>query len=229
LSIINLEKINISDILKQLRIYKDITLLKLSKDLGEKYNKIKNYEFDNKLPSNETLILIASFFDVSIDFILLSNSCNYIRNIEFIKFAEKIDKLNTDRRYKVESTIETFLKTTDKSNFDLINIEFKNNIHENIKILRTNKGVSQKELALELGLTSSAIGHYEIKKNPSPKNLVKLSNYFNVSAHVILTGNKLLFNFINKAFENTVLKADKQLSLEHQKFLIELMENIINS
>jgi len=220
LSIINLEKINISDILKQLRIYKDITLLKLSKDLGEKYNKIKNYEFDNKLPSNETLILIASFFDVSIDFILLSNSCNYIRNIEFIKFAEKIDKLNTDRRYKVESTIETFLKTTDK---------FKNNIHENIKILRTNKGVSQKELALELGLTSSAIGHYEIKKNPSPKNLVKLSNYFNVSAHVILTGNKLLFNFINKAFENTVLKADKQLSLEHQKFLIELMENIINS
>ena len=218
MSIINLEKINISDILKQLRIYKDITLLKLSKDLGEKYNKIKNYEFDNKLPSNETLILIASFFDVSIDFILLSNSCNYIRNIEFIKFAEKIDKLNTDRRYKVESTIETFLKTTDK-----------NNIHENIKILRTNKGVSQKELALELGLTSSAIGHYEIKKNPSPKNLVKLSNYFNVSAHVILTGNKLLFNFINKAFENTVLKADKQLSLEHQKFLIELMENIINS
>jgi hypothetical protein len=32
---------------------------------------------------------------------------------------------------------------------------------------------------------------------------------------------------MNKSFENTVLKADKQLSLEDQKFIIKLMTKII--
>ena len=227
MSTTNFKKNNISTTLKSLRTYKNVTISKLSESLQSKYNKIKNYEFDKKLPPNDMLIKLSSFFGVSIDFILLGNICNYIKNIKLIKKKKKIDKLNADQRYKVESTMDTFLKSNEKSFFDSILIDLEIDIHRNIKILRNNRNLSQKMLADELGLTSSAIGYYETNKNPVPNNLVKLSNYFSISIHALLTGKKLSFNFINKGFENTVLMADKQLELEEQKFLIKLMKNIL--
>jgi len=229
LSIEKYKKINISEILKQLRSYKDITLLELSQNLNQKFNTTKQYEFENIIPPLETLIKLSSLFAVSIDFILISISLTYIKNINFLFIASKIDKLSSDKRYKIESTIETLLKNNDKSNFDTINIELSNNIHENIKILRKYKNMSQKDLANTLEQNQTSITHYEKSTNPTSENLIKLSEFFNVSIHYLITGQKLFFDFIDKAFENTVLKADKQFSLEDQKFIIKLMQNIINA
>ena len=220
-----------SENLKKLRAYKEITLLTLSKILKLKYNTMRQYESKNTIPAIQTLLEISNYFKISINFLLLWNSNDYINNINFLDLANKIDKMTSNERYKIESTIETLLKINDnslKSNFDTSQLELTNNIHNNIKILRENKKLSTRELSKILNCSSSVISQYERKINtPSPENLIKLSKFFNISIHYLITGQKLFFDFRDVAFKDTVLKADKQLSLEQHKFLIELMEAII--
>jgi len=226
------KEINISQNLKKLRNYKNITLEQLSIELNQKYTATRNYEVSDYIPPIEIFQKLSNYFEFSIDYIIKSDLNTYLNNIKLFSLSSKIDKLNSSERYKIESTIETLLKSDNnlKSSFDNIEIELTSNIHSNIKLLREKKDISQRELSKILNKSSSVINQYEIGKNkPAPENLIQLSEFFNVSIHYLITGQKLFFNFINKAFENTVLKADKQLSLEHQKFLIELMENIINS
>lgn len=227
------KKINISQNLKLLRNYKEITLQQLADILNQKYNSTKQYEFDNIIPPIDILIKMSDYFEFSIDSILLFDNLEYIKNIKLISLAEKIDKMTPDNRYKIESTIETLLKSINsdlQSNQDNVDIQLTDKIHENIKNLREKKALSQRELSKVFNKSSSFINQYEIGKNkPSPENLIKLSGYFNISIHALITGQKLFFNFINKAFENAILKADKQLSLEDQKFIIKLMNKIIES
>jgi transcriptional regulator with XRE-family HTH domain len=229
LSTTNFKKISISSILKSLRGYKGVTVSQLAKDIQQVKGTTEKYEFDNRVPPINILFKMAAYFGVSIDFLLLSSNVNYIRNTELLKLSEKFDKLESDKRYKVESTMETFLNNSDKSTFDSITLGLTDNIQENIKLLRTNKGLSQKELADYLEINKTAVCHYENRQKPSPENLVKLSLFFDISIHALITGKKLAFNFMDKAFENTVLKADKQLSLEDQKFIIKLMNKIIET
>ena len=58
---------------------------------------------------------------------------------------------------------------------------------ELIKKLRIEKGLSQKELATALGLTTSAIGNYELNfREPSLDTLKKLCKLFDVTADFLL-------------------------------------------
>ena len=55
-------------------------------------------------------------------------------------------------------------------------------IGENLKLLRKRKGVSQEELALELGLTRSSYSGYENGvAEPNIETLVKISDYYTIS------------------------------------------------
>ncbi len=56
-----------------------------------------------------------------------------------------------------------------------------------VRELRIQKGIQQKELALELGISNAAVSNWEKgKSDPSGKRLKQLAEYFNVDNLVIL-------------------------------------------
>lgn len=57
--------------------------------------------------------------------------------------------------------------------------------------------------------------------------MIKLSKFFDVSIHAMVTGEKLRFDFQDGHFGRTIVLADQLLSLDDHKILIKLMENII--
>lgn len=62
-------------------------------------------------------------------------------------------------------------------------------LSERLVVLRKQKGLTQDELAHELGLSKSGVSKFENgKSNPLPENLVKLSTLFDVSVDYLLTG-----------------------------------------
>ena len=64
----------LSEQIKLLRMQRGINQIELAKHLGVTKQSISNWENDNIMPSVEMLVKIASFFNVSTDFLLgLSN------------------------------------------------------------------------------------------------------------------------------------------------------------
>ena len=57
--------------IKQLREKKGVTQLKMAMDLGMNQNVISRYENGVRQADYEALIMIADYFDVSIDYILM--------------------------------------------------------------------------------------------------------------------------------------------------------------
>jgi len=58
---------------------------------------------------------------------------------------------------------------------------------EKIKHLRKNKNVTQKHLAVEIGLSERTYQHLEAGSTvPTVDTLIKLCNYFNVSSDYLL-------------------------------------------
>lgn len=56
-----------------------------------------------------------------------------------------------------------------------------------LKDLRQKAGMTQKQLAEKLGVTSSVISYYELsERNPSPEVIIKLAGIFHVSADYLL-------------------------------------------
>ena len=78
--------------------------------------------------------------------------------------------MDFNERYKVEGSASSLIGTNNinqeiKFKSD-IPFDLSNNIHENIKILRDKKGVSQKTIAEFLGVIQSQIAYYEKKALP---------------------------------------------------------------
>jgi len=60
-------------------------------------------------------------------------------------------------------------------------------IADKIKILREKKGITQSELAANLGITRSAVNAWEMGVTvPSTQYVVELAKFFNVSADYLL-------------------------------------------
>lgn len=56
-----------------------------------------------------------------------------------------------------------------------------------LKELRLQSGMTQKDLALLIGVTKSVISYYELsERSPSPEILIKLASVFHVSADYLL-------------------------------------------
>jgi transcriptional regulator with XRE-family HTH domain len=227
----NKKNFSIANNLRNLRKYKEITLEQMSKNINVNFDTTRNYEQDHIIPPLENLIKLASSFEISLDFLILWNNTPYTHNLKFINNAKIIDKLNINERIKIEGPISSFLNNLPdeiKIKMDSLPVEISNNINENIKILRLKSGLTQKNIAEQLKISTNQIAFYENNKsNPPADKLIKLSEVFNISIHALVTGELLYYNFENRSLQDAILKADKSLSLEHQKFLIDLMENII--
>lgn len=225
---------NIKENIRLLRNTEGITLNILSRNLGINFNKFKEYEFGDNTPPLDIAVKIADYFGVSLDFFILGTNTNYPHSIRFLKLVEKIDKLNFNERYKIEGTTSTLIGIDNINNeleikLDYNNFNLSNDIHSNIKLLRQMKQFSQKQLAELLLINQSQITFYENGKSSPPiDKLIKLSEIFNISIHSLATGQRLNFNLENKGLQNITFKADQLLSLEHKKFLIDLMQKIID-
>ena len=56
-----------------------------------------------------------------------------------------------------------------------------------LKTLRKQAGLTQKQLAAQLGITKSVVSFYELQsRSPSPEVLAKLAQIFHVSADCLL-------------------------------------------
>ena len=84
--------------LKELREQKGITQAELSKDLKISPSTIGMYEQERREPGNDTLKLIADYFNVSIDYLLGNDSVSgYYRDAEVAAIANEM-KDNPDMR-----------------------------------------------------------------------------------------------------------------------------------
>lgn len=218
----------ISDNLKELRKNQDLTLEELSKKILIPIGSLKQYELDTCSPSLAFLEILSKFYGVSIDFLVLWNATCYVRNIELIRLAETIDKLDQVKRFQVESTAMTLIgNKASEVSVKEDSIELLNDIHSNLKQLREIKQVSQKDLAKALGISQGLVAGYENKTIPPLDNMIKLSEFFGVSIHSLITSNKLTFQIENKGLKNSILKADQLLSVKDKSILILLMDRII--
>jgi transcriptional regulator with XRE-family HTH domain len=219
--------------LKELRNIKNITLDKLATELKIPTNTFLNYEKNTVAPPIDKLIDISSFFGVSCDYLLLWDKTIYPHNLEFLRFTERIDKLDFNERYKIEGSLTSLIGTDRmKTNIDFkldeTNLPLGKNIAGNITTFIEHKQIMRKDVAAHLDASSSQITHYESgRSTPSYEFLVKLSELFKTSIHSIITGEKLAFNIENKGLRESVFKADHILELKDIDFLIRLMKRII--
>jgi transcriptional regulator with XRE-family HTH domain len=217
------------EFLKEIRSFFNLTQEELSKKLTVERGVIAQYE-SSATPSIKVLKKMSEVFNLSIDFIVLNTNCNYTRNLKLLTLAQKFDgSAPSQSRGLVESSAEVFLK--DKEILDIKQDSFEedltDNFHKNLKILRSRKDKSQEELADLLKVGRTTISSYERNIFPPLDNLIKLSEHLGTSMHVLVTGQKLNFQFNDGPFGKTMLLADRLLPLEKQKYLIELMEDII--
>lgn len=92
---------------------------------------------------------------------------------------------------------------------------------EKLKNLRKQRGITQEQLAKELGIGTSTVGMYESNiRKPSYKVLKKISNYFNVSVDYLVNEAELK-NAFNLDF---YIEHMQELSLEDRKKVIEFIE-----
>jgi transcriptional regulator with XRE-family HTH domain len=99
---------NFSETLKQLRTNKGLTQRDLASLLSLSHGSIAMYETGKREPDISTIKKIATFFDVSIDFLLGSKTPD--KPVDTL--SERIAELPEDKR----KTIETLLKVYEMEN-----------------------------------------------------------------------------------------------------------------
>src|SRR5271157_6509836 len=103
-------------------------------------------------------------------------------------------------------------------------------LHEKIKNLRIKKGLSQAELANEIGLSSGHITRLETGKfNPSTEVLKKLSQIFDISADYLLddsTDNEYDIDVKNKPLADRI-KLVSSLDEKQQEAVITIIDSMV--
>lgn len=108
-----------------------------------------------------------------------------------------------------------------------------------LKELRHKKGISQTDLAKELGLTQKTIALYEVgKREPSYMNLQKIKQYFHVSEEY-LSGKTVEDRSLAVEYKNasekifytscqTLLSSIKKESMENQSIILDCISVLIS-
>jgi transcriptional regulator with XRE-family HTH domain len=221
--------------LSTLRNFFNLSQPALANKLSLEKDTIARYEVGKLQPSFKALKKFVEFFEISFDFLLLDNECEYPKNLKLLRLAKKLDELyKSEARNTIESSAKSLLGNNFNAiihikNDDSIALNLTDNFNSNLKEIRKLKNINQAELAEKLNISRSGYSQYELRSYPSVDKLIKLSGFLNISTHALTTGEKLSFNFIDGYFGKTIFLADKLLSLEQQNILITLMEAIIKN
>jgi len=224
------------EILKKLRNFSNFSQEELAKNLSLDKDTIAMYEIGKVSPSFKSLIKIINFYNISLDFLLLEENCLYPRNLKLLNLARKLDDTTfLQERNHIEITAKSLLNNNKDNNIvikqdNTIDIQLYNdNFNLNLKNIRKYRNIKQIEMTNLINVPKSTLSMYEFSNYPPKDKLVNISEILNISIHALSTGEKLFFDFQDRLFGKTMLLADRFLSLDDQKFIIKLMENIINS
>lgn len=102
-------------------------------------------------------------------------------------------------------------------------------LSEKLISLRKQKGLSQQELANELGLTRSAIGMYEIgKREPDIETLEQIADYYGVAMDTLLGREEVPHAGIREVLAEggmrLLMDADAKLPEDHIDEIIEFIK-----
>ena len=98
---------------------------------------------------------------------------------------------------------------------------------ENLRLLRKNANLTQRELAEKVNIPKTNIGHYEIGiTRPSIENLIKLADFFGCSIDYLL-GHQIDNQKINQE-QQEVISLIKQLNSEQIKGLKVYISGMLN-
>ncbi|AXY24939.1 hypothetical protein CL176_02245 [Suicoccus acidiformans] len=61
-------------------------------------------------------------------------------------------------------------------------------IHEVLKQLREEAGLTQSELAHELGVDKTTVSHWEIDRNPSEEHIEELAEFYGITPEELECG-----------------------------------------
>ena len=97
---------------------------------------------------------------------------------------------------------------------------------ETLELLRKQKGLTQEELAKEVGISQRMISHYENKvKSPPLKIIILIAKALNVSLDILLSNEKISRNFDSKITKK--IKIIENLSLRDQNAIWSFVNALI--
>ena len=102
------------DILKQLRIEKDLTQREVAEQLGMCQQNYNKWESRNSSPTGETLEKLADYFDVSTDYLLgrtkekgrFRGQLSKLQRAEEVAFTKRLKRLRTGEKLRQADVAE---------------------------------------------------------------------------------------------------------------------------
>lgn len=231
MSIAESEKIiTFSKNLKSFRESKNLSTYEFAKIIKISVSSLKNYEYMKMFPPYERLFTIADYFGVSIDYLILGEKTNFIKHTDFVNHAHRLDGMWQEAS-KILNYIDEFLDLRKKSNniYDEYPHKLKNNFNDNFSLIVEKSNYIGRELAEKTGISERQITSYKHGTEPPYKILFRISSFFKISMHALITGQKLQFDFENKGFKEVILKADEHLSIEHIEMTIKYIKQILKN
>jgi|GEM_PF-471667 len=174
------KKSHLSYRIKKLRYEKRISQAELAKIVGIGKSAISDYEKQEKsLPKLNTIIKLAHYFDVSVDFLVGITNNRIPLNGSQIQLP-----LNTTmEQYELIKQVSNLIITSKVHFKEKDFSEFPNKL----KLLRLKTKTSQKQLADILTVCHSAISAYESGKHmPYIDALINISKHFNISIDYLI-------------------------------------------
>ena len=108
----------IGDKIKKLRKESNLSQGQLALKIGTDARRISKYENNINLPTTETLIKIADYFNVSLDYLAKTETDNMattpIRDKKLLQQFEEVDRLSDDEKEHIKYLIQSVL---DKNRF----------------------------------------------------------------------------------------------------------------
>lgn len=230
--------------IKDLRKEHNITQTELANVLGISDRAVGYYEAGEREPDYRTLSKIASYFNVSIDYLLgMSETRNIMTKLEYyrttaglsqLELAEKlgmsqqrISAYELGKRQPDLDTLKLFSDFFGITSDELLGME-QNNEEENAlnkifidkisKLLEENN-FTQRELAQKINVTEVTISRYlSGERRPRIEIVNKIADVFNVSIDYLFGKKNLVIGSQNEDFE-LFFRKYMSLNSEHKKAL----------
>lgn len=164
--------------IKELRQSKNIPQKQLAIDLHVSQPTVSDWESGRKTPSAHSTQKLADYFGVTVDYLLGRSDDPYMFPVPpELSLRGITDKDEINRRI---NAIASLYRADIKNEPIPVAVN-------NIRTARLNAGYSQKQVALELGVSAPTVSEWESgKKNPISNNLQKMSDMFGVSVDYLL-------------------------------------------
>lgn len=142
--------------LRELRASEGITQLQMAEILDISKSNISKYEAGTVEPGIDTIVKIAKFFNVTTDYLF-----GMKKGGDTMETEEKISEIAQD------------INNTGGENMRLA---------ENMRFLRTQKGLNQRQFADELGVSGAAVAMWETgKREPELSMLIVIAEFYGVT------------------------------------------------